>query len=91
MLLGCPHGLPFVSLTYIDAAFAELNEKLLTLYPIPESERYISYFEKNWLRGPAAMSPDRGNVNAAVEYGEPHTNNASEGRNNALNHATSAT
>ena len=37
------------------------------------------------------MSPDQRNVNATVEYGEPRTNNASEGGNNSLNHTTSAT
>ena len=91
ILLWCFYGLPFVPLADIGDAFAELKEKLLTLYPIPESERYVSYFETNWLRGPAAMSPDQRNVNATVEYGEPRTNNASEGGNNSLNHTTSAT
>ena len=37
------------------------------------------------------MSPDRWNVNAAVEYGELRTNNVSEGGNNVLNNTTSAT
>ena len=78
-------------LTDVLDAFNEIRDRLLTLYPTPMSRTYIKYFEDTWLNGPRHTSPERWNVNVAVEYGDPITNNASEGGNNALNNATCAT
>lgn len=91
MILCCIYGLPFVPLADVHDAFNEIRDRLLTLYPMPVSEKYIRYFENTWLNGPRHTSPECWNVNAAVEYGDPRTNNASEGGNNALNNATCAT
>ena len=89
-LLYSLFGLPFLPLSDVVNAWTELKTRLWFLYPTSKISEYIAYFEKTWLLS-TIYPPSLWNINSAVEYDEPRTNNASEGGNNAINAAFSST
>ena len=89
-LLYSVFGLPFLPLEDVLTGWTVLKTRLWLLYPIPKLSEYIAYFERTWLLS-ATYPPSLWNVNSAVEYDEPRSNNASEGGNNALAAAFSST
>ena len=89
-LLYSLFGLPFLPLSDVVNARTELKTRLWFLYPTSKISEYIAYFEKTWLLS-TIYPPSLWNINSAVEYDEPPTNNASEGGNNAINAAFSST
>ena len=89
-LLYSLFGLPFLPLSDVVNAWTELKTRLWFVYPTSKISEYIAYFEKTWLLS-TIYPPSLWNINSAVEYDEPRTNNASEGGNNAINAAFSST
>ena len=76
-------GLPFVPVDDVLQAWSELKNELFKLRPTPQTVQYIRYTEETWIFS-TSYTLDMWNVNAAVNYEEPRTNNASEGGNNAM-------
>jgi hypothetical protein len=48
-LLRTIFGLPFVPLNDVPGAWSELKERLMLLYPIPQTQQYVQYFETTWV------------------------------------------
>ena len=88
-LLYSVFGLPFLPRNDVVSGWTELKMRLWTLCPMQKIAEYIAYFEKTWLFSTVYL-PSLWNINSAVEYDEPRTNNASEGGNNALSSAFSS-
>ena len=75
-------GIPFLLLQKVLLGWMELKAKLSS-YPIPQLSKYIAFFQNTWIFS-TRYPPTLWNINSAVEYNEPQTNNVSEGGNNSL-------
>ena len=87
--LWCVYGLLSIPLTDVIDAWTELKAVIWTCCPTQAMSKYITYFEKN-LTFSSSSPPSLWNCCAATLNGDPRTNNASEGGNNALKHATTS-
>ena len=88
ILLRCVYGLPFLPLSDVAAGWTDLKCAIWARSPSPAMSAYIKYFEDTWLFS-SCYPPSLWNVTLAMHNGEPRTNNASEGGNNAINTAAS--